>query len=69
MIDHVAAAGTAAEVTARLVEFYDAGARHFVFMPATAGGSHQPVLDRLFADVTPHLHQHAMDVRSRSGGE
>jgi probable F420-dependent oxidoreductase len=65
MVDHVAAAGTAEEVTAKLLEFYDAGARHFVFMPATAGGDAQPVLDRLFADVMPVLHAHAADARTR----
>ena len=60
MIDSVAAAGTAAEVTTKLREFYDAGARHFVFLPATAGADPQPVLDRLFADVAPALHEYAM---------
>ncbi len=59
MVDRVAAAGTAAEVTAKLVEFYDAGARHFVFMPATAGGDPRAVLDRLFGEVAPALHNHA----------
>jgi len=59
MIDKVAAAGTTAEVTAKLRRFYDAGARHFVFMPATAGGDPGPVLDRLFGEVTPALHEHA----------
>src|ERR1019366_9718395 len=34
MIDRVAAAGTAGEVTVKLRELYDAGARHFVFLPA-----------------------------------
>jgi probable F420-dependent oxidoreductase len=59
MIDRVAAAGTADEVTAKLQAFYDAGARHFVFMPATGGAPHGPVLDRLFAEVAPPLHEHA----------
>jgi alkanesulfonate monooxygenase SsuD/methylene tetrahydromethanopterin reductase-like flavin-dependent oxidoreductase (luciferase family) len=59
MIDSVAAAGTTAEVAAKLQAFYDAGARHFVFLPATAGGDPEPVLDRLFAEVTPTLHEHA----------
>ena len=48
MIDRVAAAGTATEVAAKLKEFYDAGARHFVFLPATGGADPRPVLDRLF---------------------
>jgi probable F420-dependent oxidoreductase len=59
MIDSVAAAGTAAEVTAKLCQFYDAGARHFVFHAATAGGDQRPVLDRLFAEVVPALHEYA----------
>ncbi len=59
MVDSVAAAGTAAQVTAKLCDFYDAGARHFVFMPATAGADPAPVLDRLFTDVVPALRQHA----------
>lgn len=58
MIDRVAAAGTAAEVTAKLREFYDAGARHFVFLPATADADHGPVLDRLFAEVVPALQEY-----------
>ncbi len=59
MIDSVAAAGTPAEVTTKLQAFYDAGARHFVFMPATAGADPQPVIDRLFDEVAPALHAHA----------
>jgi probable F420-dependent oxidoreductase len=59
MIDSVAAAGTAAEVTAKLCAFYDAGARHFVFHAATAGADQRPVLDRLFAEVVPALHEYA----------
>jgi probable F420-dependent oxidoreductase len=59
MIDAVAAAGTAAEVAIKLQSFYDAGARHFVFLPATAGAGQLLVLDRLFAEVLPVLHDHA----------
>ncbi len=59
MIDSVAAAGTAAEVTAKLRAFYDAGARHFVFHAATAGADQRPVLDRLFAEVMPALREYA----------
>ena len=51
MVDRVAAAGTAQEVTAKLQDFYDAGVRHFVFLPVTAGATQRPVLDRLFAEV------------------
>jgi alkanesulfonate monooxygenase SsuD/methylene tetrahydromethanopterin reductase-like flavin-dependent oxidoreductase (luciferase family) len=59
MIDIIAAAGTAGEVTAKLQDFYDAGARHFVFLPAAAGADHRLVLDRLFAEVVPALRDHA----------
>lgn len=59
MVDRVAAAGTAEEVTAKLQAFHDAGARHFVFSPATAGADPQPVIDRLFGDVIPALREHA----------
>jgi alkanesulfonate monooxygenase SsuD/methylene tetrahydromethanopterin reductase-like flavin-dependent oxidoreductase (luciferase family) len=59
MIDSVAASGTATEVTAKLQSFYDAGARHFIFLPATAGADQRPVLDRLFAEVVPALRDHA----------
>lgn len=59
MVDRVAAAGTAQEVTAKLQDFYDAGVRHFVFLPVTAGATQRPVLDRLFAEVLPALRDHA----------
>jgi probable F420-dependent oxidoreductase len=59
MIDGVAAAGTSAEVTAKLCEFRDAGARHFVFAPATAGEDPRPVLDRLVGDILPALRDHS----------
>ena len=69
MIDHVAAAGTVGEVTAKLRTFYDAGARHFVFLPVTGGAPEQPVLDRLFAEVLPPLHQHAARTPRPGDGE
>ena len=59
MVDSVAAAGTVDEVTEKLEAFHDAGARHFVFSPATAGGDTRPVIDRLFGDVVPALHEYA----------
>jgi probable F420-dependent oxidoreductase len=59
MVDRVAAAGTAEEVTAKLAAFHDAGARHFVLSPATAGGDPQPVIDRLFGDIVPALKEYA----------
>jgi alkanesulfonate monooxygenase SsuD/methylene tetrahydromethanopterin reductase-like flavin-dependent oxidoreductase (luciferase family) len=57
MIDSVAAAGTASEVTAKLRSFYDAGVRHFIFLAATAGADQRPVLDRLCAEVVPALRE------------
>jgi probable F420-dependent oxidoreductase len=59
MVDRVAAAGTADEVATKLKRFYDAGARHFVFCPATAGADPRRVLDRLVGDVLPVLREHA----------
>jgi probable F420-dependent oxidoreductase len=59
MIDSVAAAGTAGEVTAKLQTFYDAGARHFVFLPAAEVADQRLVLDRLFAEVVPALRDQA----------
>jgi alkanesulfonate monooxygenase SsuD/methylene tetrahydromethanopterin reductase-like flavin-dependent oxidoreductase (luciferase family) len=63
MVDRVAAAGTVDDVTRRAIEFYDAGARHFVFCPATAGADPRPVEDRLLEDVVPALRAHAAAAR------
>lgn len=63
MVDSVAAAGTAEEVTARVKDFHDAGARHFVFSPATAGADPRSVVDRLFGDVAPALRAYAAGAR------
>jgi probable F420-dependent oxidoreductase len=63
MVDHVAAAGTSDEVTDKVRAFYDAGARHFVFSPATAGNDPVPVEERLLGDVVPALREHAVAVR------
>jgi hypothetical protein len=49
-------------VTAKVSEFFDAGARHFVFCPATMGEGRQSILDRLFAEVVPALVEHAAAV-------
>jgi alkanesulfonate monooxygenase SsuD/methylene tetrahydromethanopterin reductase-like flavin-dependent oxidoreductase (luciferase family) len=65
MVDRVAAAGTVADVTRRVIEFYDAGARHFVFCPATAGADPAPVEDRLLDEVVPALREHAARVSPR----
>jgi probable F420-dependent oxidoreductase len=59
MVDNVAAAGTAEEVIAKVKAFHDAGARHFVFSPATAGADPRPVIDRLFGDIAPALREYA----------
>jgi len=59
MVDNVAAAGTPEEVADKVRAFYDAGARHFVFSPATAGADPTPVIERLFGDVVPALREHA----------
>jgi probable F420-dependent oxidoreductase len=53
MVDNVAAAGTAEEVTQKLLEFVDAGARHFIFTPATRTGSRDEIVDRLLGEVMP----------------
>jgi probable F420-dependent oxidoreductase len=53
MIDGVAAAGTPSEVIRKLQDFVDAGARHFIFSPATSGGDPDAVIGRLFDDVLP----------------
>ena len=59
LIDRVAAAGNVPEVTEKLCEFFDAGARHFVFAPVTGAESSAPTLDRLFSEVLPALQSHA----------
>ena len=59
MVDRVAAAGTPSEVQATLEAFHDAGARHFVFCPATADADPGPVIDRLIGEIVPALHDYA----------
>ncbi len=54
MIERVAAAGTAEQVTATLQAFVDAGARHLVFTPMVRGDA-RPLLDTLVGDVLPRL--------------
>ena len=55
MVDHVAAAGTPDEVGQKVQAFVDAGARHFVFMPAAGDGSPDAVIHRLLEDVVPGI--------------
>ena len=59
MVDSVAAAGTPDEVSTKLRAFYDAGARHFVFCPATGGSDARPTMRLLHAEVLPALREHA----------
>ena len=54
MIRNIAAAGDVDDVTATLQAFVDAGARHFIFTPASRTDARR-VLDTLFADVVPRL--------------
>ena len=58
MVDSVAAAGTPAEVTRKLRDFVDAGARHFVFMPAPGTGDADPIVHRLLDEVVPAVREH-----------
>ncbi len=53
MVDNVAAAGTAEEVRAKVQEFVDAGARHFIFAPAAGTGSPAAIVRRVFEEVLP----------------
>ncbi len=62
MVDRVAAAGDIAQVTDRLKEFVDAGAHHFIFMPASGGDDPKPVIDRLLDQVWPAVRTHATGV-------
>jgi probable F420-dependent oxidoreductase len=54
LVDRVAVAGTPNEVRQKLNDFVDAGARHFVFMPAAGpGGDPDRIVHRLLDDVIP----------------
>jgi len=60
MLDKVAAAGTPAEVLAKLRAFVDAGARHFVFLPAVGATGDPDLLARRIVDeIVPPLRDHA----------
>jgi probable F420-dependent oxidoreductase len=62
MVDNVAAAGTPDEVQRKLEAFVDAGARHFIFMPAGGrDGNPDRIVRTLVDDVMPAVRQ------SRSG--
>ena len=54
MVDRVAAAGTAAEVQARVEEFVAAGARHFIFSPAAGrDGDPDRIVRTLAEEIVP----------------
>jgi probable F420-dependent oxidoreductase len=54
MVDSVAAAGTSEEVTAKLSAFVEAGARHFIFVPAEPDDARrEQLVHRLVDDVMP----------------
>jgi probable F420-dependent oxidoreductase len=58
MVDSVAAAGTPEEVTSKLGAFVDAGARHFIFVPASPGGvDHDAIVRCLIEDVIPAVRE------------
>lgn len=59
IVDSVAAAGTADEVTRRLLDFAKAGARHFVLMPAAGTGSPDVIVERLLDQVIPEVRRQA----------
>lgn len=65
MVDGVTASGTADEVTAKLCAFVDAGARHFVFLPACDPSDAHGVVDRLLADVIPRVRAHVQQSEQR----
>ena len=57
MIGSVAAAGRPEDVTQRLCDFVDAGARHLILLPF--GGHTQDVQQRLMTEVLPAVRLHA----------
>jgi len=61
MVDNVAAAGTSDEVVEKIVQYVAAGARHFVFLPATTRtGGFDSIARMLNQDIMPR-------VRARTG--
>ena len=63
MVDNVAAAGTPEEVQRKLQAFVDAGARHFIFMPAAGPhGDPDRIVRALVDDVMPAVRE---SVRTR----
>lgn len=69
MIDHVAAAGTAAEVTDRISAFVASGVRHFIFAPATGpDGDDEVTVRSLLDEVIPEVRLRATAGSSVPGG-
>jgi probable F420-dependent oxidoreductase len=65
MVDNVAAAGTPEEVIDKLTAFVEAGARHFVFMPAPGpDGDADAIVGRLLDDVMPQVRERAATLRT-----
>jgi probable F420-dependent oxidoreductase len=58
MVDNVAAAGTPQEVRQKLIDFVDAGARHFILSPAAAGDDPDRIIHRLAEDIIPAVREH-----------
>jgi alkanesulfonate monooxygenase SsuD/methylene tetrahydromethanopterin reductase-like flavin-dependent oxidoreductase (luciferase family) len=65
MVDHVAVAGTADEVTEKLSAFVDAGARAFVFSPVTTPDATEVMVHQLVEEVMPGVQAHANSLTSR----
>lgn len=61
MVDHVAAAGTVAEVAEKVVAFVRAGARHFVFAPAPGRGGDADRIVRTVVDEVMPMVRGALD--------
>jgi probable F420-dependent oxidoreductase len=57
MIERVAVAGTAAEVTDQLQTFVDAGVKHFIFKPTAAADRNASMFQALLGEVIPALHE------------
>jgi len=65
MVDNVAAAGTPEEVVDKLTAFVQAGARHFVFMPAPGpDGDGDAIVRRLLDDVMPEVRARAARIET-----
>jgi alkanesulfonate monooxygenase SsuD/methylene tetrahydromethanopterin reductase-like flavin-dependent oxidoreductase (luciferase family) len=59
MVDRVAAVGTTGQVTRRLCEFVDAGARHIILMPAGGSDDSDRMVNRLMDEVVPAVREYA----------